>query len=684
MSRRSASSKKTSYFEGSEEEDDDNPKASINSDSDSDQPLSKRAKNRRPIKNIDSSSETRNRRNKKTVNYNDEQISDNSEDSEPLSKRKTSRRVTEVKRQNRIDTDESRDSSPVTKRSRRTVKKVVSSDEDEDMENEEAEDDVDSENNLVDLSESDYESPPNKKKKSNYSNRGKPKKKEKKKKKKVQKYDSDSDDVVSEKRIRGAKKRKRKYSEDGKSGSDEDVVFQTKSGYGRATTGRVRTKVNEDRNSGAEFDSDNDNEDDMIPVREVEEIDIEGIDKVLDHREGKVGATGTQTELFTVKEHGDPNELFETQETETQYLIKWKDKSHLYNTWETEETLDAKKIGDLKVKGYIKLTKYQVRVSDYNSWKKKAHPDDVEFQEVEIELGRQLFRTYQEAERIFCRRKSEDGNITEYFVKWKNLPYSESTWEPEDIVKKYFLPEYEYFKSIKKAKCDPRDYKTAMKGIRKRFQPMKEQPDFIGDDDHRLRDYQLDGISFLINAWCKDNSVILADEMGLGKTIQTICFLKYLFSIYEFKGPMLVCVPLSTINAWQKAFADWAPDMNAVTYLGDQKSREIIREYECENESGDLCFNALITSYEMVWKDKTFFQDIVWSNIVVDEAHRLKNEESLLYKVLTQIDSHHRLLLTGTPLQNNLKELWCLLNYLQLDNIGRVNTGYLGMGRLTM
>merc|ERR1711872_953996 len=101
----------------------------------------------RPIKNIDSSSETRNRRNKKTVNYNDEQISDNSEDSEPLSKRKTSRRVTEVKRQNRIDTDESRDSSPVTKRSRCTVKKVVSSDEDEDMENEEAEDDVDSENN---------------------------------------------------------------------------------------------------------------------------------------------------------------------------------------------------------------------------------------------------------------------------------------------------------------------------------------------------------------------------------------------------------------------------------------------------------------------------------------------------------------------------------------------------------
>merc|ERR1712098_531306 len=136
-----------------------------------------------------------------------------------------------------------------------------------------------------------------------------------------------------------------------------------------------------DRNSGAEFDSDNTNEDDLIPVEEVEEIDIEGIDKVLDHREGKVGATGYQTEHYTVLENGDPNVLLETDKTETQYLIKWKDKAHIYNTWETDETIDAKKIGNLKVKGYIKLNKYQVRVSDYNSWKKKAHPDDVEFQE---------------------------------------------------------------------------------------------------------------------------------------------------------------------------------------------------------------------------------------------------------------------------------------------------------------
>ena len=90
---------------------------------------------------------------------------------------------------------------------------------------------------------------------------------------------------------------------------------------------------------------------------------------------------------------------------------------------------------------------------------------------------------------------------------------------------------------------------------------------YFVSEELRLRDYQLDGISFLLNAWCKGNSVILADEMGLGKTIQTICFLKYLFHNYHFKGPMLVCVPLSTLMAWQKAFVDWAPDMNTVIIL---------------------------------------------------------------------------------------------------------------------
>ena len=93
----------------------------------------------------------------------------------------------------------------------------------------------------------------------------------------------------------------------------------------------------------------------------------------------------------------------------------------------------------------------------------------------------------------------------------------------------------------------------------------------------RLRDYQLDGINWMVHSWCRENSVILADEMGLGKTIQTTCFLYYLFNQHSLYGPYLVVVPLSTLPAWQRELAKWAPEMNVVTYLGDVSSREKVR-----------------------------------------------------------------------------------------------------------
>ena len=96
---------------------------------------------------------------------------------------------------------------------------------------------------------------------------------------------------------------------------------------------------------------------------------------------------------------------------------------------------------------------------------------------------------------------------------------------------------------------------------------------------------------------------------------------------------MLVCVPLSTMSSWQKEFATWAPNINMISYVGDNTSRKIIRKFECKNDKGELAFNVLLTNYEMVNKDSTFFQGISWSNIVVDEAHRLKNNESSLFKV---------------------------------------------------
>lgn len=149
------------------------------------------------------------------------------------------------------------------------------------------------------------------------------------------------------------------------------------------------------------------------------------------------------------------------------------------------------------------------------------------------------------------------------------------------------------------------------------------------------------------------------------QTIQTICFLNYLFESQSLYGPFLCVVPLSTMTAWQREFAIWAPDMNIITYLGDVQSREIIRQYEwCFSKNNHLKFNAILTTYEIVLKDKAFLGCISWAALLVDEAHRLKNDDSLLYKALYEFDTNHRLLITGTPLQNSLKELWALLHFI--------------------
>ena len=134
---------------------------------------------------------------------------------------------------------------------------------------------------------------------------------------------------------------------------------------------------------------------------------------------------------------------------------------------------------------------------------------------------------------------------------------------------------------------------------------IKKQPSYMGGSDNLvLRDYQLGGINWLVHAWCKNNSVILADEMGLGKTIQTICFLSNLFHNYELYGPYLIVVPLSTMASWQREFQMWAPDMNVVVYIGDASSRAKIQEYDWCHRNGRLKLNCILTTYEMLLKEK--------------------------------------------------------------------------------
>ncbi|KAG7216987.1 hypothetical protein INR49_001641 [Caranx melampygus] len=272
-------------------------------------------------------------------------------------------------------------------------------------------------------------------------------------------------------------------------------------------------------------------------------------------------------------------------------------------------------------------------------------------------------------------------NNVHYLIKWRDLPYDQSTWESEDMD----IPEYDTYKQTywnhrelmmgeegrpgKKLKKPVKVKKAERPPANPVVDPtikFDRQPDYLDSTGGTLHPYQLEGLNWLRFSWAQATDTILADEMGLGKTGHS-------------KGPFLVSAPLSTIINWEREFEMWAPDMYVVTYVGDKDSRAVIRENEFSFEGNAIRggkkaskmkkdspvkFHVLLTSYELITIDQAVLGSIEWACLVVDEAHRLKNNQSKFFRVLNNYPLQHKLLLTGTPLQNNLEELFHLLNFL--------------------
>uniref|UniRef100_A0A3B4UIV4 Chromodomain helicase DNA binding protein 4 n=1 Tax=Seriola dumerili TaxID=41447 RepID=A0A3B4UIV4_SERDU len=285
-------------------------------------------------------------------------------------------------------------------------------------------------------------------------------------------------------------------------------------------------------------------------------------------------------------------------------------------------------------------------------------------------------------------------NNVHYLIKWRDLPYDQSTWESEDMD----IPEYDTYKQTywnhrelmvgeegrpgKKLKKTVKVKKTERPPANPVVDPtikFDRQPDYLDSTGGTLHPYQLEGLNWLRFSWAQATDTILADEMGLGKTVQTAVFLYSLYKEGHSKGPFLVSAPLSTIINWEREFEMWAPDMYVVTYVGDKDSRAVIRENEFSFEGNAIRggkkaskmkkdspvkFHVLLTSYELITIDQAVLGSIEWACLVVDEAHRLKNNQSKFFRVLNNYPLQHKLLLTGTPLQNNLEELFHLLNFL--------------------
>uniref|UniRef100_A0A803Y407 Chromodomain helicase DNA binding protein 7 n=1 Tax=Meleagris gallopavo TaxID=9103 RepID=A0A803Y407_MELGA len=282
------------------------------------------------------------------------------------------------------------------------------------------------------------------------------------------------------------------------------------------------------------------------------------------------------------------------------------------------------------------------------------------------EIDDELFNPdYVEIDRILDFSRSTDDNgepVTHYLVKWCSLPYEDSTWELKQDIDQAKIEEFEKLMSrepeMERVERPPAD-------DWKKSESSREYK-----NNNKLREYQLEGVNWLLFNWYNTRNCILADEMGLGKTIQSITFL-YEIYLKGIHGPFLVIAPLSTIPNWEREFRTWT-ELNVVVYHGSQASRRTIQLYEMYFKDpqgrvikGSYKFHAIITTFEMILTDCPELRNIPWRCVVIDEAHRLKNRNCKLLEGLKMMDLEHKVLLTGTPLQNTVEELFSLLHFLE-------------------
>ena len=181
-----------------------------------------------------------------------------------------------------------------------------------------------------------------------------------------------------------------------------------------------------------------------------------------------------------------------------------------------------------------------------------------------------------------------------------------------------------------------------------------------------LKAYQLKGMNWLINLYEQGINGILSDEMGLGKTIQSLAFLSYLASVRGIWGPFLIVCPNSTLHQWGDEVSKFAPSLKVQPYWGTQKERQIIRGDWSSSSlyTQQSPFHVLITSYHILVTDAKYFHRIRWQYLICDEAQALKNANSQRWRALLHLKCRNRVLLTGTPIQNSMAELWALLHFI--------------------
>eukprot|EP00850_Spirogloea_muscicola_P004476 SM000019S05020 [mRNA] locus=s19:556386:566850:+ [translate_table: standard] len=365
------------------------------------------------------------------------------------------------------------------------------------------------------------------------------------------------------------------------------------------------------------------------------------IDKFLDRQLRQLDDEGSDA---LTEAHGSKSSIH--------YLVKWKGKSYLHCSWLEKSAIEeaAKVLRGLRVK----LNKFN---RDHGTLTLRNETDDGD------RVSNAVLSEWCTVDRIIARRFHA---LT---------PQTTSSDVRSSKRKRHAAASVE----AKSKKTD--------------FQAFTETPGYLSGGV--LHPYQIDGLNWLRFARQQQKHVILADEMGLGKTVQSVAFLAAIRDEGQ-TPPHLVVAPLSTLRNWEREFAIWAPEMNVVMYAGNGPARAVIRQHEfyfpikfkragkgpkrekskvamlkktvhplsSESKQKRIKFDVLLTSYEMVNQDSSVLRSITWECMIVDEGHRLKSRQSRLFQALRLYNTQHRILLTGTPLQNNLEELFMLMHFL--------------------
>ncbi|ORZ02135.1 hypothetical protein BCR43DRAFT_481067 [Syncephalastrum racemosum] len=346
--------------------------------------------------------------------------------------------------------------------------------------------------------------------------------------------------------------------------------------------------------------------------------------------------------------------------TKREYLIKWTDWSYGCCTWVPQDWISsASRQLWLKYETFGELP-----IADESS----VIPP--EYKAIE----RILIAEDDEGDPVVVESLAELTYIKRVYAVYEGLSYDEAAWDlPPERSSSYFSAYKRAFQTlIRSHELEPPNPKAIERKIclvrsgaqesSYALRELKQQPEFIANG--QLMGHQMEGLNWLLYQWEQGKPCILADDMGLGKTVQIISYISVLVNRYNI-FPFLIIVPNATAGNWFREITKWAPELVAVRMSGGKTGRDLAKKEAFVNGNsrhGVKC-HILLTTFESAMAEKSDLRQAYWASMIVDEAQRIKNDKSKLYTILTETKRSHTVLMTGTPIQNNIRELMNLMHF---------------------